>query len=166
MDTYKNMQKSAEEAANAEALEKEAQETTNARVEVLAKYAEAANGVLSEEYGDDYTEEDVVKLASYLIDRDIEALTNMFEGILTMPKLPQAVVVVDPKKESIAIDEATQKGITTFALASSDCDISSITYPIPANDSARKSIAYFMKELAEAYTEGKKSPRTPETKKK
>merc|ERR1711879_142067 len=98
-----------------------------------------------------------------MIDRDIEALTNMFEGILTMPKLPQAVVVVDPKKESIAIDEATQKGITTFALASSDCDISSITYPIPANDSARKSIAYFMKELAEAYTEGKKSPRTPET---
>ena len=72
MDTYKNMQKSAEEAANAEALEKEAQETTNARVEVLAKYAEAANSVLSEEYGEDYTEEDVVKLATYLIDRDID----------------------------------------------------------------------------------------------
>lgn len=72
MDTYKNMQKSAEEANAAEALEKEAQETTNARVEVLAKYAEAANGVLTEEYGDDYTEEDVIKLASYLIDRDID----------------------------------------------------------------------------------------------
>jgi hypothetical protein len=72
MDTYKNMQKSAEEANAAEALEKEAQETTNGRVEVLAKYAEAANSVLTEEYGDDYNEEDVVKLASYLIDRDID----------------------------------------------------------------------------------------------
>jgi uncharacterized membrane protein YcjF (UPF0283 family) len=72
MDTYKNMQKSAEEANAAEALDKEAQDATNNRVEVLAKYAETANGVLTEEYGDDYTEEDVVKLATYLIDRDID----------------------------------------------------------------------------------------------
>jgi len=77
MDTYKNMQKSAEEAAAEEALEKEAQEVTNDRVGVLAKYAEAANGVLTEEYGDDYTEEDVVKLATYLIDRDIDEEENV-----------------------------------------------------------------------------------------
>lgn len=77
MDTYKNMQKSADDAAAANALEKEAQETTNNRVEVLAKYAEAANGVLAEEYGDEYTEEDVVKLATYLIDRDIDEEENV-----------------------------------------------------------------------------------------
>lgn len=43
----------------------------------MAKYAEAANGVLTEEYGDDYTEEDVVKLATYLIDRDIDEEENV-----------------------------------------------------------------------------------------
>ncbi|MAH42817.1 hypothetical protein CL614_03770 [archaeon] len=77
MDTYQKMQKSATEVAAAESLEKEAQEITNARVEVLAKYAEAANGVLTEEYGEDYTEEDVAKLAAYLIDRDIDEEENV-----------------------------------------------------------------------------------------
>ena len=77
METYKNMQKTAEEAAAEKALDKEAQEVTNSRVEVLAKYAETANGVLSEEYGDDYDEGDVVKLATYLIDRDIDEEENI-----------------------------------------------------------------------------------------
>jgi molybdopterin biosynthesis enzyme len=77
MDTYQNMQKSAEEAAAADSLEKEAHEVTSARVEVLANYAETANDVLAEEYGEDYTEGDVVKLATYLIDRDIDEEENV-----------------------------------------------------------------------------------------
>lgn len=93
-----------------------------------------------------------------MIDRDVEKLSQMFEGLLSMNKLPDAVVVVDSKQEKITVDEAQQKSITTFAIAGSDCDISSITYPITANDSARKSIEFFIKGLVSAYEEGKKAP--------
>lgn len=65
------------EANETAALEKEAAAVVDERVDVLAKYAEAANSILAEEYGEDYSEEDVVKLAAYMLDTDIDEEESM-----------------------------------------------------------------------------------------
>ena len=77
MDTYNNMMKSAQEEENQASINKEAEALVHDRIDVISKYAEAANTLLTDEYGDDYIEDDVVKLASYLIDKDIDEEANV-----------------------------------------------------------------------------------------
>jgi len=69
-----------------------------------------------------------------LIDREIRELTDRFGGIASMEKVPAALIVIDPRQESIAVAEAQVLGIPIVALASSDCNLTEINYPIPAND--------------------------------
>jgi small subunit ribosomal protein S2 len=89
------------------------------------------------------------------IDREIDKLTQMYGGLLSMKeKLPDAMFIIDPKKEAGAVREAQDNNIPVIALASSDCDISKVDYPIPGNDSAPKSIDYFVREIAAAYKNG------------
>lgn len=90
-----------------------------------------------------------------LIDREIAKLELMFGGIVSMKDKPGAVIVVDPKKEYIVVEEARQMGVPVVAIASSDCDFSLVDFAIPANDSSASSTAFFLNELAQAYTEGK-----------
>lgn len=95
------------------------------------------------------------KLERLYIDRDIERLQKMYEGLLTLnDKLPDALFVVDSKREAIAVEEARSRKIPVIALTNTDCDLAVVDYPIPANDSAKKSIEYFVQEIAEAYEEG------------
>ena len=77
MDTYDKMVKFAEEQESQAQLDKEAEALVRDRVEVISKYAQTANELLTEEYGEDYSEGDVVKLASYLIDHDIDEEENI-----------------------------------------------------------------------------------------
>lgn len=98
------------------------------------------------------------KLERLYIDRDIEKLQGMYEGLIPLgEKLPDALFVIDPKREKIAVDEACVKKIPVIALASSDCDISEIHYPIVANDTSKKSIEYFVNQIVLAYEEGQKN---------
>jgi small subunit ribosomal protein S2 len=92
-----------------------------------------------------------------LIDREIANLDELFGGIVSMKEKPGVMVVVDPKKEAIAVEEARQVGIPVIAIASSDCDISLVDYAIPANDSSVASITYFLEELAKSYGDAKVS---------
>ena len=71
LETYNNMVAQANEVAEAEEFNKEAEAAENARVEVLHKYASAADELLSAEYGEDYNEDDVVELAQHLINNDV-----------------------------------------------------------------------------------------------
>lgn len=87
-----------------------------------------------------------------LFDREIENLLRFFGGIRNMSKLPDAIFVVDSKKEHIAVAEASKFKIPVIALAGSDCDLSLVTYPIPGNDASRSSIEYFVSKIVEAYT--------------
>jgi small subunit ribosomal protein S2 len=96
-----------------------------------------------------------------LIDREIEYLQEFFSGLSPMKFLPKALFVVDPRKEEIAVKEAKKIGIPVIALASSDCNIIGIDYPIPANDASKKSIAFFVREIASAYSQGKKTAPAP-----
>lgn len=90
-----------------------------------------------------------------LIDREIDNLEIMFGGIVSMKDKPGALVIIDPKREEIAVLEANQMGIPVVALASSDCDITMVAYPVPANDGSVQSIKFFLDEIAEAYNKGK-----------
>lgn len=86
-----------------------------------------------------------------LIDREIADLESMFGGLKGMTKLPDALFVVDPKKEAGAVEEARQLNIPVIAMLNTDCDIKSITYPIPANDAAVQSIMFVLDETAKTY---------------
>jgi len=89
-----------------------------------------------------------------MFDREIVALTDMFAGLKGLTKTPDAVFVIDSKKENIAVSEAKKTKVPVIALASSDCDLRDSAYPIPANDASRASVEYFVAKIANAYKKG------------
>lgn len=119
--------------------------------EIKKRVARLENLTQDKESGDldKYT-----KKEQLMLDRDMEKLTKNFGGIVSMKGLPSALFVVDPKHEKTAVAEAVSKGIPIIALASSDCDINNIDYPIVANDASQASIEYFVGEMMEAHKEG------------
>ncbi len=96
-----------------------------------------------------------------LIDREIEKLRNFFFGLSVMKKLPDAVFIVDSKKEHIALKEAKTMGIPVIALCGTDNNLNEVDFPIPGNDSSRTSIEFFLKKIAESYKEGQLKKVTP-----
>jgi small subunit ribosomal protein S2 len=90
-----------------------------------------------------------------LIDKEIASLEKMFLGIVSMKKIPDALFVIDPRKERIAVKEALDFNIPVVALCGSDCNITDITHPIIGNDSSKASIQYFIDEVTKAYQAGK-----------
>lgn len=93
------------------------------------------------------------KLASSLR-RERKKINRNLEGIRNMNKLPGALIVVDPGKEKIAIQEATKLGIPTIALMDTDSDPDIVDIPIPGNDDAMRSIEVICTKLADAVIEG------------
>ena len=98
------------------------------------------------------------------IGKEIEDLERYFLSIEKMDKLPAAIFVVDAKDEAGAVAEARQLSIPVIALCNSDVDVRGINYPIVANDASMGSISFFAGQLASAYEEGKKHPKTAEKK--
>ena len=74
-----------------------------------------------------------------------------------MTRLPEALLVVDPHREDIAVAEARKLGIKVVALLDTDCDPDLVDLPIPGNDDSMRSIELVMKRLADAIVEGKAS---------
>lgn len=114
-----------------------------------------------EKYESRLKEKEKGELAKYtkkerlLIDREIAKFEVMFGGIVSMREKPGVMIVVDPKKEAIAVEEARQTGVPVIAIASTDCDLSKVNFAIPANDSSASSAVFFLDELARAYGEAK-----------
>lgn len=95
------------------------------------------------------------KKEQVLIHKEAVKLENFLGGIKEMKKLPDAVVVVDPKEDHNAVSEAKKLGIPVFGLADTNCDPALVDYAIPANDDAIKSIKLLMSLLADAIVESK-----------
>ena len=87
--------------------------------------------------------------------RERRKLTRNLEGIRTMESLPSAIVVVDPRREEIAVKEAHRMGIPTICILDTDCDPDLADIVIPANDDAMKSVALLVTKLADAIIEGR-----------
>lgn len=90
------------------------------------------------------------KKEKLMLEREIERLEKKFGGLKTMKKLPAALFIIDPRKEYIAVEEARQMNIPVIALASTDCDVSILNYPIVANDTNVSSISLVTKYIADA----------------
>jgi len=89
-------------------------------------------------------------------DRELDKLKKSLGGIQDMKKLPGAIFVVDTEKEHIAVKEAKKLGIPTIAVVDTNCDPSDISYVIPGNDDAIRSIRLFASLIAESCIEGAK----------
>ncbi|HXV77442.1 MAG TPA: 30S ribosomal protein S2 [Candidatus Polarisedimenticolaceae bacterium] len=89
------------------------------------------------------------------LDKERGKLQKTLSGIKTMSKLPQAVFVIDPQKERIAVAEANKLGIPVVAVVDTNCDPQPIDYPIPGNDDAIRAIKLFAGRFADAIIEGR-----------
>jgi small subunit ribosomal protein S2 len=87
--------------------------------------------------------------------REYRKMFRNLNGMRTMNRLPECLVVVDPRKERNAVREARKLGITTIALIDTDCDPDDVDLPIPGNDDSIRSIDLVISHLADAVLAGK-----------
>lgn len=89
-----------------------------------------------------YTKKERIKIS-----KEFEKMGKNFSGLLRLVSLPQALVIIDPKEENTAVREAKRMSIPVVAVMNSDCDPAEIDYPIPANDSAIRSVDYLTQKI-------------------
>ena len=89
------------------------------------------------------------------LNREYRKMFRNLNGIRTMNRLPECLIIVDPKKEKNAVSEAQKLGIATVALIDTDCDPDLVDLPIPGNDDSMRSIELIVKMLADAIVAGK-----------
>lgn len=90
-----------------------------------------------------------------LIEREIEKLEKLFEGIKGLKKLPEAMVVADINYDDIAVAEARKVKVPVVGIVDSNSDPSKVDYAIPCNDDATKAVELVATILSEAVTEGR-----------
>ncbi len=110
-----------------------------------------------ERMGQDGTLEKFTKKERSKIEHDAEKLQKVLGGIKDMNFLPGLVIVVDARKERIAVAEASKLGIPVVAIIDTNADPDPIDFPIAGNDDAIKSIRILVRALVEAATEAKNS---------
>lgn len=84
-----------------------------------------------------------------------EKLEKYLNGMKDMPEMPAAMFVVDPRKESIAIQEAHRLGIKVFGIVDTNCDPEELDYAIPGNDDAIRAVKLITAAMANAIIEGR-----------
>ncbi len=87
------------------------------------------------------------------IKKEYDKLNKNLRGIREMKKMPQAMVIVDPRKEEIAIKEARILGIPVFGIVDTNCDPDMVDYVIPGNDDAVRSVKLLIGVLTNAIAE-------------
>jgi small subunit ribosomal protein S2 len=88
------------------------------------------------------------------LDRERERMNRNLEGVRDLEALPDAIFVVDPKKEAIAVAEANKLGIPVIAIVDTNCDPELVDYVIPGNDDAIRTIRLFLSRIADSYAAG------------
>ncbi|MGH3252927.1 MAG: 30S ribosomal protein S2, partial [Trebonia sp.] len=86
--------------------------------------------------------------------RERDKLDKTLGGIRDMARVPSAIWVVDTKKEHIAVNEARKLGIPVVAILDTNCDPDEVTYPIPGNDDAIRSVSLLSRVVADAVADG------------
>jgi len=102
----------------------------------------------------DGTYEHLTKKEVLTLERQRERLHYVLAGIRDMNKLPGILIVVDTRKEKIAVNEAIRLGIPICAILDTNCDPEKITYPIPGNDDAIRSIKVLLSTITDVIIEG------------
>ena len=87
--------------------------------------------------------------------KEWDKLEKNIGGIKDMKRIPDAIFVVDPKKEHICIQEAQALGITLIGIADTNCDPDELDYVIPGNDDAIRAVKLIVSKMADAVIEAK-----------
>jgi len=95
------------------------------------------------------------KKEALLIGRELEKLERNLQGIREMTRLPEAVFILDTKKEHIGVTEANKLGIPIVAVVDTNCDPDLIQYVIPGNDDAIRAGTLMCRVIADAVEEGR-----------
>ena len=95
------------------------------------------------------------KKEALLLSRELDKLERNLNGIRNLDRLPDAVFILDTKKEDIAVTEANKLGIPVVAVVDTNCDPDIIQYVIPGNDDAIRSVTLLTRVIADAVAEGK-----------
>ncbi len=85
----------------------------------------------------------------------IQKLHRVFGGVKTMDRMPDALLVVDVRREAIAVKEANLVGVPVIGLVDSNCDPTNVQYPLPSNDDSIRSIKLMLATIADAAIEGR-----------
>ena len=119
---------------------------------ILKRVSRFKDLVKQKEIGDleKYTKKEKMK-----IEKEIEALATKFGGIKDMSKLPDAVFILDMRKDGFAAKEAKKKGIKIIAVCDTNIDPILIDYIIPANDDSMSATKYIIQQLAKVVISAK-----------
>ena len=109
---------------------------------------------LSETFADEESVAAISKKERSRLNRQHSKMHKAFEGIADMERLPDAVLIIDVRKEEIALAESRRLGIPVVAIVDSNCDPDGIDYPVPGNDDAIRAIRLYCVKVAEACLEG------------
>ncbi|MCR5371501.1 MAG: 30S ribosomal protein S2 [Clostridium sp.] len=85
--------------------------------------------------------------------KEWDKLERNLGGIAEMKKIPDAIFVVDPKKEKICVQEAQKLGVTLFGICDTNCDPDELDYVIPGNDDAIRAVRLIVSRMADAVIE-------------
>lgn len=107
---------------------------------------EAESGELERKY---------TKKERVVLGREKDKLAFNFGGIKMLERTPDMMLVVDPRHDAIAVEEARDINIPIVAVMSSDNNISKVTYPVVVNDALQASVSLVLRELIDAYVAGK-----------
>lgn len=103
---------------------------------------------------DDASKSGFTKKELLIKKRELDKLHKSLGGIRNLTKTPSAMWVVDTKKEHLAIDEARKLGIPVIGILDSNCDPDEMSFPIPGNDDAIRSVGLLTRIIADAVAEG------------
>jgi small subunit ribosomal protein S2 len=98
--------------------------------------------------------EKLTKKERIKLDRERESLNKNLSGIKMMTRLPDAIFIIDVRKEEIAVAEANRLGIPVVAVVDTNCSPEGIDYIIPGNDDALRAVRLFASRIADAVLEG------------
>src|SRR3989344_1764657 len=97
------------------------------------------------------------KKENLLLDREIAKLERLYGGLEGLTTLPDAIYIVDVRKEENAAREAQKKGVPVVAIADTNVNVDLVNYPIPGNDDAIKAIKIITGAISDSYLEGKQT---------
>lgn len=118
----------------------------------IKRSVETLNGY--ESMATDGSYEKLTKKEILSVEKKKEKLLKVLSGIKAMKRLPDALFVVDPSRERIAVAEAKKLGIPVVAIVDTNCDPEPVDYIIPGNDDAIRAVKLFTSKIADSLLEG------------
>jgi small subunit ribosomal protein S2 len=101
----------------------------------------------------------MAKKQQSFITRELNRIRRNLEGIRKLDRLPGALIVVDIRKEYIAVKEANRLGIPIVGILDTDCDPTQVDFAVPGNDDAMRSVQILLQRLGDSIVEGRANQR-------